>query len=256
MVAKGKMQRRLVQRKKLLYINSTNSGVTNKDSSLYLRLPKQLKNVEGVSLKSYSMPWTFYNVVTTNNMITIKRVSNGALFSASLSTGHYEIFELISSIQSALNAVWNNTFVFTFDIKTNKINISGVEQFTLVYTTSTIKKLIGLTSDITSSTVSGSQQAICQSGVNLLRTQSIIIRLNVVRSLSTDQFEDTVLGVVPLEESSFGKVISNFNDSISIYSVRNTEIDELEVSFWTADGEQLAFNSYQFSVLLEFELLE
>lgn len=115
---------------KEFYINSSapyrNAGGTNEDfviteNGRHLGPPKTPKFVK---LASASIPYTWYNVTTSNNAFTL--VEGGTSYPVTIPVGNYDGAGLATALTTALNASGGaNTYTVTYSTVTSKLTFAA-----------------------------------------------------------------------------------------------------------------------------------
>lgn len=96
------------------------------DCKILLLLPVSVP--KKIELLSVTIPNTIYNVTSTNNMVYW---TDTVSHSTQLPTGSYSISTLISTIQTQMNAAYNNNYALSYSSTTFKVTITGTTAFTL-----------------------------------------------------------------------------------------------------------------------------
>lgn len=127
-----------------LYIDSRlrNRTAYPNPHTFSLELENPFTNVYAVRVVSASIPNTQYLINNTNNRIHFREFNSqetsGTYTTASLTNGNYSITDLLTHIQTQMNAVSTSTITLSVNNTTRKITItsdgSGVERFDLVFT--------------------------------------------------------------------------------------------------------------------------
>lgn len=129
----------------LIIINSKDrySGTS---TSFKIRSDRLIRDIEWIKLCYAYIPNMFYNINSNNNVLTVEEGGGGDV-SVTLTNGNYNISELISHIQTKLNAAGglSGTFTVTYNDITMKITIASTVDFSLNFSnsTSTIYKILG-----------------------------------------------------------------------------------------------------------------
>lgn len=158
--------------KQIVHINSAdtiNGSVTN----FMVQLPKPIKGVKSILVKSVEIPFYYYVV---NNNTNVVKVSNGTVTSTvTLANGNYSITDFIAALQAALIAQAFAGFTVTYSDVTNKLTIANATPFKFVLSGSTMATILGLTADTTLGTSATLQQVVNLSGTDCIYVLSDII---------------------------------------------------------------------------------
>ena len=101
-------------------------------------LDKEYKDIISVELISAVVSKTQYNINSSNNIIDFLEETGDITMQATISTGNYTISELLTEIISELNnisSIQGNTLTYTLTVnsKTNKIDITANDNFSLLF---------------------------------------------------------------------------------------------------------------------------
>jgi hypothetical protein len=152
--------------------------------------------VKGFRVDYISLPYTWYNVSTSNNTIVV----NGS--NVSISAGYYNITTLCSALQTALVSV-DATFTCTYSSSTGKVTIARSTNFTLNLSSSswTLRRQIGFNG---TSNVTGATTFTSDSIVNINNGNSAYLHCSplgkYIENQTTDNRSDFIISI-PIDKS-------------------------------------------------------
>jgi hypothetical protein len=205
-----------------------------------LRLNESLNYVKSIRLISYSIPWTFYNINSGNNVLKVQIGEDQK--TAMLGEGNYTYINITSALATALHDATGLTWTVTFIPISSKLKFTCVESdYTLLFAGSTIAPLLGLTADLGSAT----KIATLHNSIDLLPTKEIYIHVNGIQNIGVDgRQDDTSIQVLSLAGFSYGDYIWA-SDRLAIPSEPSSStVSELWVSFTNQNGEYIDFRGH------------
>ena len=248
------------------------------ESKITATLQKTLTNVISIRPVSWRIPWSWFNVDTTNNVIFfntgasyISTVSQkvalsgvGSYKTATIVPGNYSGVELSSVIQTALNAAASGSgFVVSYNTSGQVFTVTASVGFVFYIISQTgASNSMGLTLGMTtgydcySMSASGAYSIVFPNGSFLLKAQEVLVHCDAVRSFSCRQGagEDHVLCAVSLAGFGYGDLIYNFVDYNAV-SVSSSDMSDVELWITNEKFEHLNLHGYNFSITLEITYL-
>lgn len=88
-----------------------------------------LQEVERIQMIQFTIPNTFYNVSSSNNTVCWNRSSTN--YSYQIPSGQYSISTLLTTIQSGMNGVDNNSYALSYSSSTFMVTVTGSSAFML-----------------------------------------------------------------------------------------------------------------------------
>jgi len=165
-----------------LYINSISreNGTVN---NFTVQLPKPIKDVECILVKSVEIPFSFFVITTARN--TFKFFNTATTYTVTITPGNYSSSELVTELQTKMNAAFPGNTV-TFSNITNKLTFANASPIKLVYAGNTIAPIIGLSADTSSGT-----SVTCQNVLDLTGTNHIYVMSDIVDSAQNIPYCDS-----------------------------------------------------------------
>lgn len=127
-------KKRKIEKEEYLIIDSRarNQDLYPETNDYQVELANEYRDILEIELLSANIPKSAYNINASNN--TIHFDVGGTEYTASVSSGNYNITDLLSELETAMNASGSGvTFTLTEDTRTNKITISGTGAFDLLF---------------------------------------------------------------------------------------------------------------------------
>ena len=233
-------------------------------------LTEEYREILSVSLISSNVPKSQYLINTSNNVLNFID-SNSTTYEIKIPIGNYTIGELTTQIQNSMNASGTtDTYVVSFDSKTNKVTISTTGNFQLlfnggtekyndsernIYKENSIGKLIGFT--ITD--LSGSNTYTSQNQYNLNGPTYILLHINELNNL--DGIQNSIKNAyakIPLDtnqnEYKFFKESNDYN-VITEFSPPLARLSQLNIRFLNYDNTLYDFGGLEHTFLLKIRRL-
>lgn len=240
----------------LLYISSHDHLSSGNSSNCTIPLPTHWTKIHSVSLESFIVPNTSYNIrAGVNDYIPFRRSSTNYAFQ--ITPGSYTITSLLSAIQTGMNAADANTYTCTYSAITMKATIAGSGAFILNFATGTNASTscwreLGFSQADTSSTTSHTGSNV----VSLEKPSTLFINIPELRyPVSTSNSADYHTFIVPLTENAgnlvFFSTTSQFDQRIAFSS----PISFSELTFLLKDRSNVAssLNGGEWAMILKLE---
>lgn len=164
------------------------------------QLPFPLNDVKSISLISANIPMTMFNVSATNNIIYLNDGINRVI---TFPIGNYNIYDLVTQLQTSLNAVSSLVFTVTYSLVSMRLTFSATGSFYFTFSniTKTMCHILGFITavDTTPATIQISPYA-----PNL----SIPMYIN----MSINEFGSTTKSTNPNDNSTF-TIFTDCNNS-------------------------------------------
>jgi len=199
----------------LLTVSSQDAQYTGEGDYAFIFKQNAINDAKTIQLYSYTIPWSFFNVTKFTNTIIFSEGAGN--ITATISAGNYSVYDLQTALASALTTAGSQSYTVTFSSVTSMLTISApTTTFTIVYSGTTMMKLIGLTANITSSGVSNSLTF--QDTIDLLPSKYLTIKLpNLINTCSsTDSLDQSAIAVVSFSGYNFGDTIREQESGIEL----------------------------------------
>lgn len=196
-----------------------------------------------VGLISAEIPYTFYNIDSRNNKITIETQLNGTA-NVTLTPKNYGTTSLTKALNDALTSVQTTV---TFDEDTNKFTFANVGGFKIKSTT--MKTVLGIGDNQVDQTfvLSLTTEKVC----NLSGTSSIYVNCTNLSVTNLDSRGDLNGVIAKLNVTvNPGEFIFFQQTETQYYIINDREIQFFGVSLTDDNNELLDLNGVEFSIAL------
>jgi len=258
----------------LIFVRSKD-GIFNTDNihtdfSIILKksITKKEDELFKVILQSASIPYTFRNTNESNNILEWKE--NNILKSPIyISSGNYNILELITEIQTQLN---NNTsfssdnYKLTYNQIQNKVNIFSISTLNTEFLFKTgsnvsksINKQLGYTND-NDITINNLSSSTSDSFVDLIRIHSLFIRSNLSSNSSIDSESLTntdILVNIPINSNPLSMITYQYYEGMSYNLIDNDKITQIQIRLTDQNGNLIFLGKkINFEFLLNIQTIK
>ena len=149
----------------VLYAN-TLDATFNDVGDYTFHLLRPISKVKNIELISYNLNWSFPNVRTSTNALVFSESGSPTKFTVTIPVGNYADEDVAQYIASAMTSAGSQTYTITINFVTEAFTITGSSKnFTVYLSGTTLKDIIGLKADSTSS-----NNALTLGQMNLLPT--------------------------------------------------------------------------------------
>lgn len=203
-----------------------------------------------LSVLSANIPYSFYNVNSTNNTLIIIIGSN--YYTYTFSTGNYTINQFLLELQNKIP-----TFIISYDKIKSKFTFSYIANFTISIL-STCLTIIGF-SNVTDQLLLYSSSNILTSidCVNLQTFQCICVGTNFIsNSISTSNLKKpTVICCIPITTAP-NSMITYINPSNYKINIFNSMFSSINIKIMDQNGNLIDLNGCQWSMTLQIDVIK
>lgn len=233
-------------------------------------LTEEYREILSVSLISSNIPKSQYLINTSNNILNFID-TNSNTYEVFLPVGNYTIDELTTQIQNSMNSSGtSDTYTVTNNSKTNKITISTISNFQLlfnggtekyndsernIYKQNSIGKLLGFTMN----DLSNSNSYTSQNQYNLNGPTYVLLHINELNNL--DGIKNSIKNAyakIPLDTNQNEyKFFKDSNDYtvITEFSPPLARLSQLNIRFLNYDNTFYDFGGLEHTFLLKIRRL-
>jgi len=214
-------------------------------NSFTVKLINPIQNVTAIRLLEAHIPNTIYNITSSNDEIIFNE--GGGDLTVTLDPGAYDVYTLISEIESEMNTVGSNTYTVQYSTVTCKIRITSSSNFTILG--GTMLHILGFEPDPIGTLI--------KVGTNCIRLHTpkhYLIKITELTQSTCRSTSSNISANFILSSKSNSQEIdvhyanSNYNivmnDSIGV-------IANLNVSIYDEDGTLLQLNGSDWTMLLQ-----
>ena len=221
--------------------NDDPRSVSNQDlykTNFTVSLPETLYFESGskVSLIAAEIPYTCYNINSNNNQIIL----SGTTYT--VSEGNYSLKQFLDSV----NLLLDKKVSFKVDEKTLKTTISILSNYNL---SGSLLPLFGFEQSFT-----GRGDHTSSKPVNILSVSSFTVSIDIAkRSHYYTSKKDTVIGIIPINEATFGDIVQYEAKNYNNYSLSMNTFKNVKVNIRDQNLNDIDLNSMPISITLCIE---
>ena len=199
-----------------------------------------------VSVQSASIPYTFYNINSTNNTLNYAIATTN--YSIAATPGNYSIIDLINFFK-----IYLTNFTVTYNPITSQLTfVNATNDFTFL-STSTCLKLIGFSGQATSS----SKVLTSTATINLITYPCICIAtniqtLNIHKYASNNRF---VLCSIPVDVAPWGMINYRNLSQFRVNTFTNV-ISNLEIKLVDHQNNLVDLNGADWMITWQFDIFD
>jgi hypothetical protein len=227
------------------YANKINGSSSNVEFYLpMIEIP--LQHYMYLSLQSAFIPYSFYNIDSSNNTLIL--VIDGNTLTYTIPVGNYNAYQL----QLTLNTFLVN-LIFVYNIVTNKFTINYTEDFT-ISENSTCLKLLGLRNNLTSI----SKILISDGIVNLLNKMCICIHSNLQTgniSTNDNKYDYNIIASIPVNSQPYS-LISYTNVGNAKSCIYTNTLSYIKFQLKDQDGHFIDLNGCDWSCVIQLDVFK
>ena len=237
-----------------IYLNSINADKYNNGltSDCEFNLPN-LEIPDGyhiyLSVNQCSIPYSFYNINSNNNSISLYNLVSLVTSNYTLEIGNYNINNLISILNNNLIG-----YTFTYNNINNKINISCINNFQLL-STSTCLLLLGfnINTTYTSSLLNlVSVNCVDLYPINIIYLYSNLLTYNINKNSINDQ---SILCAVPIYSQPYSIIQYNNYNNFRCNLFINT-ISHIDIILKDEYGNTIDLNGLHFNLTIQLDIVQ
>jgi hypothetical protein len=241
-----------------IHLNSADANCYNNNSqsdcSFYLpciEIPAQHQIL--LSVQSAVIPYTFYNIDNTNNILVYNTDSISTHNYIHLAVGNYNAIQLASYLGTVLP-----NFTITYNIITNKfLFTNSLENFIFYPIVSTAFSILGFNSTTgtlySTSILKSLKSSQC---INLLSKQCVCISSNLQTGNinHSNLSEGNVLCSIPVQSNPYS-LITYFNQNNFKTNLYTNTISNINIKITDQNNNLLDLNGCYFSLTLQLEVV-
>lgn len=211
-----------------------------------VKLPNPYSNVRAIKLLSAFIPNTVYNITSSNNTFIFNE--GGSNLTATLTAGAYSVFDLVTELETKLDAAGANTYTVSYSAVTFKLTITSTANYTIIG--GTILNILGFEAQLVAGLTFSSTYA-----VRLHIPKSYMVQ---IKELANDNVRTTASN----QYSNF-IITSQVNSSDIDYHYHNTHynvyvnsniptLTQLSISIFDENGSLLDLNGSDWAFMVQF----
>lgn len=201
-----------------------------------------------LSLVSMVIPYSFYNINSTNNVFSYTLLSTGLTYSRTLPQGNYNINQIIAYLQANMG----NNMSVSYNSISNKITFSNSSTtFTLVY--NEFARVLGFVTPTANIFEASKTAPYC---VNLYTIYNINVETNLLTynfcNVPNESATQTILASIPVITQPQG-LISYENKSLYKANLYVGELSVLAIKLKDNRGNLLDMNGCDYTMTLQID---
>lgn len=217
------------------FISSYDKQQGQTDNNFSVR-PHRYNDTKGIELKNMLIPYTFYNINSTNNTLTIFKAGDSQERNIILTPGNYNITDFLIELKTKLDASLGppQTYICTYNNNTYKITITqNSSAFVIFASPSTIKHIMGLGNTDTVLAITHTMPNVFDlSYTNIVKVFSRALTKFDSKFSSSNISDSNILTVIPIHNSSFGE---NIEYQFRTYYIDTHSMDEENIDITLKD---------------------
>jgi len=201
-----------------------------------------------LSVLSASIPYSFYNVNSSNNRLLLQIGAN--LYTFILNTGNYSINDFLTELRNKLGFM-----TITYDKIKSKLSFTYPTSNFSFIPASTCLELLGFTS--LSNLTSFNNTLTSENCVNLQSYHCICVGTNFISNSinAVDQKNPTILCSIPITTAP-NSMISYINPSNYKINIFSSMFSSINIKILNQNGEPIDLNGCHWSMTLQLDVLQ
>jgi hypothetical protein len=203
--------------------------------------PHRYNDIRAIELKHILIPYTFYNVNSTNNVLVIFKTGDTQQRNIVLPPGNYNITDFLAKLKVFLDASSGplHTYTCTYDVNSYKITITQDSSTFVIFANSTMRHLLGLGNvDPVANISHTSAHVFDLSYTNIIKVYSNALTKFDSRFSSSNTSDSGILTVIPIHDALFGENIK-YQFRTYYIDVHSMNEEFIDIRFADKYGNQL-----------------
>lgn len=171
-------------------------------------IPHRFNDIKAIELKHVLIPYSFYNVNSTNNSMIINKLGDVQNRTITLTPGNYDINSFLVELKTQLDASAGpaRTYTCTYSATTYKITIAqNTSTFSIIAQSSSLKHLLGAGSTELPQQASHTMPHVFDlSYTNIIKVYSSALTKFDSNFRSSNVSDSAILTVIPIHNVGFG----------------------------------------------------
>lgn len=198
-----------------------------------------------ITIIDAQIPVSFYTINSTNKVLTVILGAN--TYTLNITNGNYNATSLITELKTKIATIPGLTATIVINKSTGKLTFTFSSSVQLVYATSTLASILGLTANLTGTSIT------LQQPLNLLGIKKLNIKSN---SLQVSNFSSENLGnasillSIPNNEAQFNMISFTNQNSLNNCVLNADIVDVIDIQIVDETNTLLDFNNQDWSMTL------
>jgi len=198
-----------------------------------------------ITIIDAQIPVSFYAINSSNQVLTILKGVNP--YTLNITNGNYNATSLITELVSKIATIPALTATIVINKSTGKLTFTFSSSITLVYSTSTLASILGLTANLTGTSITLHQP------LNLLGIKKLNIKSNAlaVSNFSSENLGNaSILLSIPNNEAQFNMISFNNQNTLNNCVLNADIVDIIDIQIVDETNTLIDFNGQDWSMTL------
>jgi hypothetical protein len=237
-----------------IYLNSLNADIIqniNTDATFYLpNLNISNQHEIYISVQSCSIPYSFYQINTTNNFI--KYTINGFqdIYDLYIPVGNYNINELITFLNSNMSG-----FTTTYNVKQNNITITNNNNYNWQFMSASTALILGFNYPSYSTNYSITSNNINLNPISYINILTNYKTKSFIKKIGVNNPDFNLLCSFPIEINRNGIIIYKNINNLKINTYTNN-LNQLQIKITDNYGNLINLNGSNWDLIIQFDIIK
>jgi hypothetical protein len=198
-----------------------------------------------ITIIDAQIPVSFYTINNSNKVLTVVLGAN--TYTLNITNGNYNASTLITELITKIATIPALTATIVINKSTGKLTFTFSSAVTLVFSTSTIASILGLTANLTGTSIT------LQQPLNLLGIKKLNIKSNAlaVSNFSSENLGNaSILLSIPNNEAQFNMISFNNQNNLNNCVLNADTVDIIDIQIVDETNTLIDFNNQDWSMTL------
>lgn len=198
-----------------------------------------------ITIIDAQIPVSFYTINSTNQVLTV--ISGGNTYTLNITNGNYNATSLITELKAKIATIPTLTATIVINKSTGKLTFTFSSSVQLIYATSTIGTILGLTANLTGTSIT------LQQPLNLLGIKKLNIKSNAlqVSNFSSENLGNaSILLSIPNNEAQFNMISFTNQNNLNNCVLNADIVDVIDIQIVDETNTLIDFNNQDWSMTL------
>lgn len=198
-----------------------------------------------ITIIDAQIPVSFYTINSSNQVLTV--ISGGNTYTLNITNGNYNATSLITELKTKIATIPTLTATIVINKSTGKLTFTFSSSVQLVYATSTIGTILGLTANLTGTSIT------LQQPLNLLGVKKLNIKSNAlqVSNFSSENLGNaSILLSIPNNEAQFNMISFTNQNNLNNCVLNADIVDVIDIQIVDETNTLIDFNNQDWSMTI------
>jgi len=198
-----------------------------------------------ITIIDAQIPVSFYTINSSNQVLTV--ISGGNTYTLNITNGNYNATSLITELKTKIATIPGLTATIVINKSTGKLTFTFSSSVTVVYVTSTIGTILGLTANLTGTSIT------LQQPLNLLGVKKLNIKSNAlqVSNFSSENLGNaSILLSIPNNEAQFNMISFTNQNNLNNCILNADIVDVIDIKIVDESNNFIDFNNQDWTMTL------